>query len=133
VKVIYVAGKYSGKTHDARSFTEIERNIITAREWAIRIMESVPNVITLVPHLNSYHMELDFTTSQDFWYNADLELLRRCDAIFMLPDWQQSKGARIEWEKAKDASMPIFETLAELQSWMAAVQPVPPAASSTPG
>lgn len=121
MKVIYVAGKYSGPTHDARSYMDIERNVLVAREWAIKIMsEFHGQVVTLVPHLNSYHMELDFTTSQDFWYNADLELLNRCDAIFMLPNWKESKGAGIEREYATKNSIPVFEELGEsLRRWVA--------------
>ena len=116
MKVLYVAGKYSGKTHDGRSFTEISRNILVAREWAMKLM-ALGGLVTLVPHLNSYHMELDFTTSQDYWYNADLELLKRCDGIFMLPDWQNSKGAVIEEKFAKDNKIPVFTTLDEVGAW----------------
>jgi Domain of unknown function (DUF4406) len=123
MKVVYVAGKYSGPTHDARSYTDIERNILFAREYAIKIM-ALGEVVTLVPHLNSYHMELDFTTSQDFWYKADLELLSRCDAIFMLPNWLDSKGAKIEELYAREHSIPVFYELPILQKWL--IEPVSP-------
>ena len=117
MKVIYVAGKYSGPTHDGASFTAIARNILTAREHAIALMK-LGGCVTLVPHLNSYHMELDFTPDQQFWYNADLELLKRSDAIFMLPGWTESKGARIEYEYAQERGIPIFTTLAEVKTWL---------------
>ncbi len=36
----------------------------------------------------------------------DIELLLTCDSICLLPDWQQSKGARIEAFIAMEKEMP---------------------------
>lgn len=116
MKVLYVAGKYSGPTHDGQSYAIINRNIMIAREWAMKLM-ALGGLVTLVPHLNSYHMELDFTSSQEFWYNADLELLRRCDGVFFMPDWEQSKGANVEKEFAAKHQIPAFYTLDEVAKW----------------
>jgi len=115
MKVVYIAGKYSGKTHDGRSFMEIERNILEAREWAIKAMQT--GVVALTPHLNSYHMELDFESDQGFWYAADLELLRRCDAVFLIPNWEDSKGARLERDYARQHGIPVFYELAHMAQW----------------
>lgn len=38
----------------------------------------------------------------------DIALLLRCDAIYMLPDWQQSEGAMIEYLIARQRRMRIF-------------------------
>lgn len=116
MKVLYIAGKYSGPTHDSRSYMDIERNILVAREYAIKAMQQ-GEIVALTPHLNSYHMELDFTVSQDYWYRADLELLKRCDGIFMLPNWKDSWGAKIEHEFAQANGIPIFYELEELKAW----------------
>ena len=120
MKVIYIAGKYGGKTHDGSSFAEISRNILVAREWAINVMK-LGNCVALTPHLNSYHMELDFNPSQDFWYKADLELLERCDAVFFIPGWLDSKGARIENEFAVRKGIVTFENIDHLKEWLETV------------
>lgn len=127
MKVVYVAGKYSGPTHDGTSFSIINYNIMVAREWAIKLMR-LGRIVTLVPHLNSYHMELDFKSEQQFWYDADLELLRRCDAVFFLPDWEQSKGAKIEKQYADDHNIPTFFNLEDIDEWVRlSAQPKVPA------
>lgn len=40
-----------------------------------------------------------------------LHLLKQCDAIFMLPDWKESKGACVEHETAIKMNIPIFYEL----------------------
>jgi len=117
MKVVYVAGKYRGKTHDGRSYSEIHANIMTAREWAIRIID-LGGCITLTPHLNSMHMELDGKNDPEFWYEADLELLKRCNAIFLIPNWRDSRGAIAEAEFAKANQIPVFESLEHLRVWL---------------
>lgn len=115
--VVYVAGKYRGRTHCGKSYTEIHRNILTAREWAIKVNE-LESVIALTPHLNSYHMELDGRQDPEFWYNADLELLRRCDAVFLIPNWTDSQGARLEKEFAESINIPTFTDFGRLAEWL---------------
>jgi hypothetical protein len=38
----------------------------------------------------------------------DLSLLKDCDAIYLLPGWEQSRGARIERRYAKRNAIPEF-------------------------
>ena len=97
MKVVYISGKYSG---------DIDTNIQKAREIAIKLWESGYAVIC--PHLNSSHMELDCKASYEQFLAGDVEILRRCDAIIMLPEWEQSKGAWIEWKDARARKIPIY-------------------------
>lgn len=39
--------------------------------------------------------------------NICFDALAKCDAIFMLKDWKQSKGAQMEHEKAKSLGLEI--------------------------
>lgn len=39
------------------------------------------------------------------------QILNQCDAIFMLPDWKDSKGACVEHETAIKMNIPIFYEL----------------------
>lgn len=99
-KVIYISGKYTiGNTKE---------NINKAREMAIKVWES--GFTALCPHLNSGHFESNDISYDDF-IKGDLELLNRCDAILMLPEWEESKGANLEFEFARDFHIPIFLSL----------------------
>lgn len=42
------------------------------------------------------------------YMRRDLKLLLECDAIYMLENWQQSKGASFERLIAKTLGMPIY-------------------------
>jgi hypothetical protein len=39
----------------------------------------------------------------------DLEWLRLCDAILLLPGWQTSRGARMEYEEALKEGLVIWD------------------------
>ena len=43
------------------------------------------------------------------WYmRKDIAGLMECDAIFLLKDWEESKGARLEYYIAQQLEMKIF-------------------------
>jgi hypothetical protein len=44
--------------------------------------------------------------------------LRRCDAVFWLADWQQSKGARAEHIDAEARGKVMLYTLAQVQTYI---------------
>ena len=53
------------------------------------------------------------TTTWEQFMRADLGLLEACDAIYMLPGWQKSRGARLEHEHAQMLGKPIIESTRE--------------------
>jgi len=52
-----------------------------------------------VPHLD-YQLFLDsnddYIPSQEEIFNNSLEMLKRCDELWVLPNWENSKGVRKE-------------------------------------
>lgn len=116
MKIIYIAGPYMGQTHDGKSYYEISRNILEAREWAKRVIEV--GGFPFTPHMNSEHFELDVEKSADWWRESDLEMLRRCDAIFLTPGWERSKGAKMEREFALQNDIHVFYDLMILKGWL---------------
>ena len=57
-------------------------------------------------HMNCRHW--DKTLSDDIWLAGWLELLRRCDAVVLVPGWESSKGTAAEVRLAGEAGLPIF-------------------------
>ncbi len=55
----------------------------------------------------------------DIWLEGDLEILRRCDAVLCVDGWQSSKGATAEVGEARQRSIPVFESVGAVQSWLA--------------
>jgi len=96
VKVIYVAGKYR-----ADSESGVFENIIHSRAVAQRLWHEGWAVIC--PHMNSAFMGLNL-----IFLDGDLEILKRCDAIYMLKDWEQSVGATKELEIAKKCGLKVY-------------------------
>lgn len=91
MKLIYIAGKYTDETH-----SKIDDNIRLAEKAAVALWKKGWAVIT--PHLNTAHFERyeDDSLGYKTWINGYLEILRKCEAVFMLDGWEDSKGARKE-------------------------------------
>lgn len=107
--IIYVSGKYSAPTRDG-----IEKNIQSARRGAIAVWEK--GHTALCPHLNTQHFDDDCKCGYDDYIHGDLEMVTRCDAIFMLPGWQESKGAVRELAFARKCEIAEFYSLDEIET-----------------
>ena len=99
MKVIYIAGKYRGPNAWA-----VEQNIRAAEEVAARVWAA--GMVALCPHANSRHME--GVASEDHFLEGTMELLRRCDAVVLVPNWRDSEGARAEVAEADRLGIPII-------------------------
>lgn len=119
MKVIYIAGKYSGITHDGNSYIEISKNILEARAAAVSIWQA--GAVALCPHLNTAHFEIDCSNDAELFYQGDLELLSRCDAVLLLPNWNVSTGAVKEKLFADKKGMLVFYGLDSLNTWLEAL------------
>ena len=99
MKVIYIAGKYRGPNAWA-----VEQNIRAAEEVAARVWAM--GMVALCPHANSRHME--GVASDEVFLAGTLELMRRCDAVLLVPNWRDSEGARAEVAEAERLGLPVF-------------------------
>jgi len=108
--LIYVAGPYRAATRDA-----IARNIDAAR--SIGISAAAIGWFPVIPHANTAHMELDLPgLGDDFWLAGTLEMMERCDAVVLVPGWENSAGTRGEIIRAEELGIPIFRSLDALPS-----------------
>lgn len=108
-RLIYVAHKYS---EDA--VYKVQRNIDRARIYAQEI--AILGALPLAPGQLAGHFE--GIQDYDWWSVAYMHLMRRCDAVFMVPRYEQSHGAMLELEEALRLGMPVFYHLSELKQWL---------------
>lgn len=99
MKVVYVAGKYRGPHAWA-----VEQNIRAASDVAAAVIRA--GHMPLTPHKNIAHME--GLADDAFFLAGTLELLRRCDAVILVPGWESSVGARAEVAEANRLGLPVF-------------------------
>jgi CTP synthase (UTP-ammonia lyase) len=99
--IIYISGKYTDDTQE-----KIDVNIALARKHAIKLWEAGYTVIC--PHLNTANFEKDCKIEWNEYIKGDLEIISKCDAILMLHKWEESKGATIERQYARNNGIPIF-------------------------
>ena len=109
MRVIYIAGKYR-----APSPWGIENNIRAAEVIALEVAKL--GAAPLAPHpMYRYYQG---SLPDEFWLQGTLELLRRCDAVMLVPGWEQSTGARGEKVEAERRGMPVFSKLDDLEWWL---------------
>lgn len=99
MKVIYIAGKYRGP-----NAWDIEQNIRAAEDVAARVLAA--GMMPLCTHSMTRHM--DGIASEAFMLAGTLELMRRCDAVVLVPNWRDSEGARAEVAEAMRLGLPIM-------------------------
>lgn len=110
MRVIYIAGPFRG----AHAWA-VAQNVRRAEELAFAGCQL--GAAVLCPHANTAHF--DGTLTDDYWLAATLELLRRCDAVLLVPGWEKSSGTRGEVAEAKRLGMPVFEDVFEVREWLA--------------
>lgn len=115
MRVVYVAGPFT-----AGDGWAIEQNIRRAEEVGYRVVEL--GASPLIPHTNTRFFS--GTKTAEFWYEATLELLRRCDAMVTVEGWQDSKGTKRELAEAAERGIPVFDInredgLASFKRWLA--------------
>jgi Domain of unknown function (DUF4406) len=89
---VYIAGKITGlpKLHVREKFNMI----------AGRLLEMGYNVVKpLAVH--------DDDTQWDHAIKADIKKMLECDEVHLLPDWQESRGARLERDIALRLGMKV--------------------------
>lgn len=77
-------------------------------------LQSTGLVACVVPHLNLL-WTLIHPHDGDYWYDHDLALLARCDALLRLPG--ESPGADNEVAFARNHDIPVFLDKAGLLEW----------------
>ena len=100
MKLIYIAGPYRGENAH-----EVEMNIRAAEEWILPLAK-----LGVVPQcVHSMYRYFDGTMTGEFWLDATMEVMRRCDAVLLVGQWAVSEGSVKEREEAERLGIRVFE------------------------
>ena len=93
-EIVYISGKITAPTPG-----EVDQNIEAGVKKAAELARD--GYAPLSPHGNSrgWHNYHDFTWRD--YMRIDLELLKRSDTVYMMSNWHESRGARVEERYAR--------------------------------
>lgn len=110
MRLIYIAGKFRAPTPWL-----VEQNVRTAEEWMLKIWKL--GAVGVCPHTMGRFTDKEL--QDNLVLDGTLELLRRCDAVFMIPDnWKMSSGAITERQEAIKMKIPVFYSYEEVKEWV---------------
>lgn len=87
MKLVFIAGPFRGK--DSWIVAE---NVRRAEQLGYEVAKR--GAMPLIPHANTAHF--NGTMTDQFWLEGTQELLTRCDALVVLPLWEQSVGPKMK-------------------------------------
>lgn len=108
MRVVYIAGPLT----DASEY-EVVKNRLHAWQLAVSLWQL--GFCVICPHLNTAGM-IGMLPEEKF-YEGDLEILRRCDAVCTIHGWQRSIGASREVTEANEKGIPVFDDPLRLADW----------------
>ncbi len=107
LELVYIAGPFSAPTPEG-----IYENVMAAVEFGQQVRAQ--GFVPLVPHVTVLP-----TGNTEAEYEAALaecfELLSRCDAMALMPNWRESPGAVRERARAEELGIVVFETLTDVR------------------
>ena len=101
--LLYVAGAYDGDLPEDTLF-----NIVKAEKASIELIRNGWHVFT--PHKNTagYERYVDGQITRRTWIDMDLNILHRCDGMYVLDNWRTSDGTKEEMLFANACGIPIY-------------------------
>ena len=101
---VYLSGPIT-----ARDGVTIEENVAGGlRVFLDCIQRGIP---AFCPHLSGAFPSAWALVAWDRWLAYDLAVIDRCTHVLMLPRWEQSVGARREYDHAVARGTPVIYTL----------------------
>lgn len=104
IPVVYIAGKFRGP-----EFNDVQRYIDVASWFRAPIakLKCFPVCVHIGEGLAMH--DLNQENNGQWWIESTLEVLRRCDAVVVVPGWQTSSGTFGEVQEALRLGKPVFQ------------------------
>lgn len=117
MKMIYVGGPFRSTNANGKSNAwGVQCNVMAAMSLALEVWKL--GAVAICPHSNSMFFQDADGVDDQIWLKGDIEILRRCDAMILTPNWTTSKGATAEAVFADANGIPIFHTISDLKNWL---------------
>ena len=109
IPLIYIAGQYFPSTKQYGEKAGIQhwlmhQNIEKARNLGAEVVRK--GWMPIIPHTNTAWMS--GLAPHQWWYRSTNEQLRVCDAILMVPGWEDSTGAQMEHDEAVRMGINVY-------------------------
>jgi len=101
MKLVYLAGPYRADT-----LYGTYQNIRKAEAKAVELWKE--GWVVLCPHLNTQLFEVMMESAHEICMAGGLEMLKRCDAIYMMSGYKSSPGSLVELKVAKKERLEII-------------------------
>jgi hypothetical protein len=107
--LVYTAGPMSARTRAGWW-----KNVEAGKAVGVELLNL--GIAVVCPHLSAHYDTVDRYRDIDWtaFLQSDLAVVRRADAVFLLPGWQDSKGASVEARVARRNGIPTFESIDEM-------------------
>lgn len=109
MRVAYIAGPY----RDPRGAYYVRQNIRVAEEAALALWRA--GFAVICPHMNT--ALFDGAADDAVWLAGDLEIIKRCDFVVMVGDWNRSEGAMAERRMASSLGKGLYTSVREAIEW----------------
>lgn len=104
---VYISGPMTANEHKT-----IEEHVAAGVRAHLELLKAgIPN---FCPHLSGIYPTAWTALRHEEWIAYDLAVIDRCTHMVMIDGWEQSKGARAEFQYALTRRMPIAMGVAEL-------------------
>lgn len=112
-RLVYLAGPYRPYTDEDGTRHTIAQNVRDAALYGIELWRL--GYVAVIPHTMTYFPQFQQQDGgirgvpPEVFLQGELELLRRCDALVLMPNWRISKGATAERDYALANGIPAYE------------------------
>jgi hypothetical protein len=91
-RLVYIAGRFRD-----RSPWVVHQNVIIAEQRAAQVCR-YEGLVPMCPHVLTRN--LDCLQGEAYWCAATMEIMRRCEALYVGPGWEDSRGTLAEIREA---------------------------------
>lgn len=120
MKIVFISGPLT-TGWDRKDANFIGDRIKEAERYQIALINAGIGCFCAHTHTANHHLK-EGRAPEKFYYDMDMEFLKRADAVLAMHGWEDSDGAKKEIEWAKENNLKIFypkspDDLDEIIKW----------------